>query len=825
MRPALQRLLARPSSLELLQCLVGTSHDSCSLGVKTPIRSFSRDCGHNQAASTTPHYYVATKYSENEPTAWEQPLPLPSVNELIRRTQDAESQQISSGARYHALDFGSWKEGLWTREELEFESNLDHEGQKLLDQPIHKVDIRLWACLFAYRQRLHGDIGVRMFWNAAKRGDFQIPVEGPYAALFWEGFVRLGLQDQDILDEIAEQTNGALEPTTKQWPGLYTMIIKHMLLNGRGQEAIEWHHRIFDSQSLSPDMFAKMACQVILREADVDALKRIYEMNSHRNIYGMVIPYLCEKEDFRSAYNWHFILMDNGDFPANSNITEPLVHFLAVYYRGMAVEVTKSLVEAGIPFASSVTSSSEESTKLSREMMNLMHGEIYNIPAMNYNDSIGARWFATRWVSLDVAITATSALGVNQIGPLSLQAIAHREKDADAIAQRIDQLRGLGINIGNSTFSRSVERFARSGNQEFLDNLLQSDQHPDAMEDSAFLEELLSTYASARDWPRYRMTMAMRLVHSKNHDVESKNILLRNYAMRGDIPALLATLQKMHATGDMVTTISLKTILKSVLRPRQRSRRPVVAHVRKGDDLKMAIDILRRVLQSGCFVPATYWREIVKRLGMVGRWKDLEDLCIFLASWYGPARTDSVLDSTKQRRLHRYQVPAQVKTNHPLHPLKLLFPVLLQQSIVEWGFMHALRPRDKPTRRTGLIMKSNSSPSVASGIDLLKRLHAYHVHINIQRVRKAILDRLIIYYGPGKSNKIYNRRAREHNVLTLEEVAAQIDEALGMEMFNTPDLRQTIEQMGRSRIDRKERIQAQLPKPPDSRGLAESQAW
>lgn len=800
--------------------MVERPQEFCLPATKSRIRLRSRSCRrYNSSASAAIQEGVGSNSGDSHTNSSELPSPIQPGNEPVPLVQNARSRAANNERCPSSPVYGPWKENMWTRDEIEFESNIESKGSRLVVQQTHRTDLRLWACLFDYRQRTYGISGVRMFWHAANRGDFQVPVTGAYAQLFWGGFVKLGLQDKDVLNEILEYANKMLKSTNERWSKFYISIVQYMLLNGRGKDAIAWHNRLFELHSPDTNGFAGMIRQVIYRQGDTKALKKIYEQNTHRNIYENVVPFLCEKEDFDSAYEWHFNFVKMGDLPATSKKTEPLVHFFAIYNRQRATQLTRSLVEAGVPFASAVSSTVNENAIISREMMNLMHGETLNTPAKSYNDDLGARWFATRWISLDVAMTAISALGVTEIGPLSLQAIAIREKDAEGITQRINQLRDLDISIRQSAFSRSVEKFARSQNQAYLDCLLQSDQHPDALEDHKLQEQLLTSYARTQDWLKYRLTLAIRLVGSKDPEMETKNIVLRSHAKTGNTSAILASLQKMHVEGALVTTSTVKAIIEGVLRPRQPGRRPITPMLKQEDDLMIAVDILKSIMQSGSFVSATYWREIIKRLGMIGRWKELEDLCIFLASWYGPAYRDAFVDSATQKRVHRYRVPAQVKTLHPLHPLKILFPTSLQRAIVEWGFIHALKSPVNATEGKGLVLRTKPPPPVTSGISLLKRLNEYQVHIDIHSVRKAILDRLIIYYGPGKSNKLYNRRARENNVLLLEEMAAEIDAALGVRMFNSPNLRDAIEKRGTARLQKLERKTAGQLRPPRQAAL------
>jgi hypothetical protein len=86
------------------------------------------------------------------------------------------------------------------------------------------------------------------------------------------------------------------------------------------------------------------------------------------------------------------------------------------------------------------------------------------------------------------------------------------------------------------------------------------------------------------------------------------------------------------------------------------------------------------------------------------------------------------------------------------------------------------------------MISSNALPTVTSGITLLKQLSRHGVYIDGKCVRSAIFNRLITYYGPGRSNRRYNRTAKSilHGKIAL--VAKQIDGALGEEYFTAVDL-------------------------------------
>jgi len=203
------------------------------------------------------------------------------------------------------------------------------------------------------------------------------------------------------------------------------------------------------------------------------------------------------------------------------------------------------------------------------------------------------------------------------------------------------------------------------------------------------------------------------------------------------------------------------------------------------NDLNKVIAILKRIMSSGSFVPILHWREIIRRLGTLGRFDDLQNLCRFLASWYGP------LGSSFAYRPPRFPVPSQVPTSHSLHPLKMLFNVSLQKAIVEWGFIHNLKCRPihlDSIRSTPAARNQSTIPDITSGVVLLKQLSEYGVHINGMSVRSALFNRLIIYYGPGRSSRRCNRYGKARLQGKIDLVAKKIDDALGETYFTDVDL-------------------------------------
>lgn len=731
-------------------------------------------------------------------------------------------KRVSVGGKYQGHEkhgrFGQWDESIWkwNNEQLDYESNVgapykQHE-RRLLESAKHCNDPDLCACLFSYRKRIYGEAGVRSWWNAVRQGLVLVPTQGQWANLFWMSFLEVGFKDATILEELCTYAESLYNSSGQRWEHLYGKIVMNFLLHKQDvEEALRFHRRLIENHQPSPREFARLCRLAILEGGNLQVLRSMYNHSACRTAYTCIVPVLCSLERFHEARKWHFHLLRVGDLPPSNKAVDPLLRYLAIYDPPKAVGVTKSLVGAGVTFAAATSAQLKANTKISREMMNIIHGKTFKISVKPYNDILGARWFATTWVSLDVSIQTVHAIGVQEIGPLSLQSIALREPNTKSVIQRIDQLYGLGISIGTSVFSRAIEHFARNLQQDLLEGLLQSDQHPDILEDATLQEQFLKSYARQNEWTQYRRTLEILSLRSKTPEFEKRNLMLRSQLAGLDPASILHNVQDMQNDGIPVSAKTIAAVLQVSLKPRMKGRQPVT---RKGqsnrgnlNDLNMSITILKQILQSGSYVAATHWREIIRRLGMLGRFQDLRSLCLDLALWYSPRTTRGArIFRPLQRPSRQFRVPVELPSSHPLHPLKILFDEAFQCAVVEWGFIHALRNRSSASQTTkGASMihfVSEPTPQITQGIDLLQQLNRYGVHINSPSVRKAIFNRLITYYGPKRSNRAHNRIGKEKMRGRLWQVARELDNALGGKFFTGVDIRMVIGAYARARMEK-----------------------
>ncbi|RDW59776.1 hypothetical protein BP6252_12863 [Coleophoma cylindrospora] len=809
MRPALQKLLSRPSSLDLLTCLTGIDYVPLR-----PIRRLQkphRSC-RLYSAYALPARDMKIGHDEDVDIAQRQDIEQEVLpRDIVARRVESEAWSMFPGSRPANIQRHRTRRELrfldesgnvrWTHEELVHQSNLDDHTPtrpRLVDDPKNMYDMQLWMDLLEFRERMFGIEGIKTIYKAMMERQITIPVSGPLSNTFWNMFLELGFVQLEYLESLMHHADDLLKTSGKRWTLLYAKVLQHFLLNGQGHKALSWHRRLIDCHPPGPKGFAEMCRQVVLWNGDLTALKQVYKENNHCNTYSKIVPLLCHQDRFQLALEWHFFLLRNDDVPTTSKASDQLLHYVNSYQPAAAILVKRSL--------SKIADSTAEplpNLNLSRETMNLIHGKAFHVPVKKYNDKLGARWFATTWVSLDTAINGVHALGIEAIGPLSLQAIALRELDTKKISQRIAQLRNLGISVGKSVFSRAVTAFAKNDQREYLEGLLHSDQHPDVLEDWKTQEELLASYFRSKDWTQYNRTLAIRVIASNNLPSEKPNLELRCLAAVGNFYNVLEVLQRMRENRTRLQARSIALLVRSTLRPRRRGHQPITLS-RSIDDSAITIEIFKEIIFLGGSIQISHWREVIRRQGMSGELERLYRLSAFLATWYGSAQARGTILQSHAGVVGTMARPNSssgglplISSSHSLHPLRQIFSPSLQRSIVEWGFKRALQaspakyghmPRhismNTDTKSDARqIASSLQHVDVTSGITLLQKLKQYGVSIDVPAVRSAVFNRLVTYYGHGLSQRLHNRVAKAQNPLCFEEMVRQVDRAMGGKAF------------------------------------------
>lgn len=689
---------------------------------------------------------------------------------------------------YNGGTLKGWRQHLVTFEQYQHESDLDNSGpngsyRRLVDSPKYATDFKLWLELARFRQRHYGLEGLITLWNGLLGRGLQLPCGGPIADELWSALLELGFNFPKILKEIEVYAKKQRTSTGQSWPKLYLTILRYHL-RFKPNYAYEWHAHLHLDFPPSPEHVVELFRHALMNEAALGYFRRIYIGLGMRHMYNTIIPEFCSRGDFTAALKWHNFLIRKGDLPTNASISEPLLHHLAIHgNHDHVVEITKRMVDAGVSFAGRTRSNYKPALLISREQMNRQLGETHGISPKVLTDGFCARLFATTMFTTDIVINGLCVLGVEAIGPLSLRELASREKSIpQAINSRIDQLSRAGISIGNSTFSKLIHKLALEGKGTLLDDVVACDLHPDAFEDRNLLESLFLSYYQAGDTRQMERTLAILTVNS-THDslaADYSNLLLRLYLTRRDLNGIQLTLDTMRERHLIVSPRSSSYVRVCMLSRRQVGRRPY-----RTDDLPLVINIWRQLLQLGGTVPPIAWRETLKRLGMKGKLMDFEALSLWLARWYSDptAQASQTLASSEMgdRKVSTPRVPTSLSPQHRLHPLRILFPNVMQGAIITWGFQRGVN---------GKILRDTSStgrsrrPPWAWGLQLLRKLRQCKVDVARGTVARICRQRLVSLFGSGLSNRKINRRGQQVNKHYLSYYVNEIREIWGADLFD-----------------------------------------
>ncbi len=713
---------------------------------------------------------------------------------LVVRNDHGNSQSSNSGlwsrCFYESVSLkdehghcftGDWKDHLQTFEQYQYQSDLGQpasNGPRFLDQPTYNKDFALWLELILFRRRQDDIKSLRALYKEIKLRNLYIPTTGCTADGLWSNFLHVGWTTNRVWKDVVSYARRVQAATGGSWPRLYCQILSHSLRHSP-QHAALWHTRLRDNFKPSSSDMKNIFEQAVSSESTLGTFKRMYMDFSIRDMYPTIIPKLCNEGNFKRGIEWHNMLMKMGDIPPDAKVAEPLFHHLALYGKTyQLVFMSKSMTEAGVPVPTSNSKISEGNKIITRELLNRELGDTHKIAPKKLTDEFCGRLFATTAIPVEVSINGLRMLGVDAVGPISVRELAWRElvsrkrSSSEAITRRLDDLKKAGIAVGDSTFCMLVSNLAMQGDERLLEEVVKCDMHPDVFEDRDLQESLLAMYFANGDHLKADRTLAILTAKCKPGNLENTrwNLILRAAVKRGAGKDIFKILDSMQEKMVPVSTKSSMALRRGLLSPREVSKPPTTVA-----ELPSVIAIFQRILQTGGYVHIFQWRELLRRLGMAGLLRDLQKLSIWLAEWYSNPLFRASQSSFFNQKGE--QVPNDLPIRHPRHPLRILFPPVVQQAIVTWGFQHT------GDFRNPHIRFRNKGLTWRWGIQLLRELKCRNVPIARSTVARACRLRLIALFAKGKSQRLINRRARACTIHQIGYMAPEIERAWGADLF------------------------------------------
>ncbi|KAF2650467.1 hypothetical protein K491DRAFT_608737 [Lophiostoma macrostomum CBS 122681] len=766
MPTALDRLLHSPSALRVLRAIVHASDFSASC---IPVANSSAAGVPHRAFSSTP----------------------PRCKLKIRRVGAPNFAKVLRADRKWLQD------ARWLR----------------IDEVQEPEKASLWVEALLTSERRHGLDGIREVYHAMVRRRYKLPTnDTAEAGILWGTL----LKHPQLVLSIIEDATQIRNQTGKLYSRLYEKCMVHWLPR-HPDLAQECHHHFVVKLRLRKlplrDLVRSIGFHLTSRS--LEAFLRIYETSNERNMYDEIVPALCDQRKITEARQWHMMCFKCKDFPSNRTKSHPMVQLFTAEMHIWPSRNTGDMIaqdQGTIPkhiHPRQATGHGPKS-KYNEELRRRLTAR--ETAPVRFDDPFCARLFYTTAFSPASVISGLVMVGVNEIGPQALRAMALRTKRLDDLNDRFRELKEAGIALKGCVYSLALEKFVTERNELLVRSILDSDQHPDVYDDVEMQKRLLDFYLQQSDWAQAHRTLAILSMFHNDISAEAWNVLLQARIRMFHTLETTLVLQGMRTSSVTVTQKSHEAI-RSLLRGRVRGRRPAWSPHGRFDDLRFVTRLYIFILEAG--IGSVYpfaWREIFRRYGLLGRFRELRRLLFWALCWYAPRRdaafgqlprleTTSNDPPTSSRHQIDSSKPSHVESGRwsqrdLSHPIRQLFPPSFQQGIIIWGFQAGLLPNapleqsllsEIPSKRhyrrrfvaQGVLQRLHWSV----GLQTLVKLRELGVHVHRHAVIKALQMQFIVLFGRGRSSKRSNRIMEAVNRIPYDYYVTEVNRIWGEPLF------------------------------------------
>ncbi|KAK5170531.1 uncharacterized protein LTR77_005119 [Saxophila tyrrhenica] len=513
-------------------------------------------------------------------------------------------------------------------------TNTTGRNQLLVDQPQQRHNHALWVEILHYRKRMHGSSGVRDVWLGMRQRDVDLPLSGADADALWTEFANAGARQKasdssrlSLLSDLFQHAQDLKARTGSHYEGLYKLF------------------KLMEAGLLDEGAIADVAVDAIYCPAKTIAFeefRKIYTSCQERDVYDSCMNEVFKLRDDSYAKQWHNLFLEHGDKPGPVVSESEEVQRMFDYHEDGSLPSAPLEGRERLLYVPATKANQDlEVPSMTRANMNTIIGEVHGIKPKNISDSFVARLFATHAFSLDLITQSLFFFGIQTLGPLSTREMVVRSGSAVEFSNQLVQLKKLGITVQDSAYSRLVATLANEGKTVLWTALVESDQHPDAYEDTKLQETLLASFLESGQWVQVHLTLTVLSATGSNTRHRGWNLVLQHYIKIGDARSMLDTMQKMRDQGLPLTLRTLNFLYTIVLPPRRagksytKGRAPPLY-----DALIFCTNAFIYAAEHGTYVPRNMWMEVLKRHGLEDRWAGLRRLILWLVNWYTQSNSD-----------------------------------------------------------------------------------------------------------------------------------------------------------------------------------------
>ena len=653
--------------------------------------------------------------------------------------------------------------------------SIDARSIRLVDNPSYQTDIELWIELFSFRRR-HGIEGALILWEGLKSR--RTLERSSDSVKIWPLLLELGLAKPEILHEIFILARTVYEERGEKHSGWYRQVVGHFMKT-KPVKSYYWHKRLMGI--FPPSRTDILHLRAILLESSGNErarlhLEQIYKDLPFRDLYAEIIPYLCQADQYTTAIQWNYFLIENADLPPDLDCIQPLYWYLMATGQEEEAQCLKDMLYEHKDALSHIVSETPAvQMPISREMMDRIHGEFYSIAPKTFSDEFCARLFATSFFTVSTVIRGLHMFGMERIGPRSLREIALRAVNSgicntEVIKGNLESLQEARISIGKSVLSRLIKKLTLRNNVKVLTDVVTSDLHPETFEDRELQESLLASYLQDQKQREIDYTLAILSVNTPDslRLTTESNLLFRAYCKREDWNGALQMIKRMGERHIILTGTSCRYLLKTGVRERGVGKR-----FSADESLYRVIGICQEALVLGSYVPTFVWSELLTRLGIAGQLESFENLALWLATRYLLNATDNFRETYLTCRTlastgDSNSASVTITDRHLRHDFEKIFSDAMVRGVIAWGFQHSVRERgshNHPESKALVIQPFEELPGLWGLRMLLKLRKEYGVRVKDNIVAKACVTRLHISFGVGRSNRKINLQARQRHEL------------------------------------------------------------